>query len=83
VKQCEEDIQAVVAAVGDAAVRQQLEEMLPELPGWFATAVQRIWAGVRDEDELCDELDFEKGAIVLEILRRLYDGWDGGRSILD
>ncbi len=64
-------IQGVVAAVGDAEVRQQLEEVLPKLPAWFATVVQRILVGVRDEDELCDELGYGEGAIVVEILGRL------------
>jgi hypothetical protein len=66
----EDLIQAVVVAVGDAEVRQQLEEDLSDLPA-LAMAVQRIWSGVWDEDELCDELDYRAGAIVLEILRRL------------
>jgi hypothetical protein len=70
-QQWEESIQGVVAAVGDAEVRQQLEEALPEFPAELATAIQQIWAGVRDEDELCDELGYREGAIVLEILRRL------------
>ncbi len=64
-------IQAIVAAVGDAAVRQQWEELLPQLPASFVAVIQRILVGVRDEDELCDELDFEDGAIVVEILERL------------
>jgi tetratricopeptide (TPR) repeat protein len=67
----EEWIQGVVMAIGDAEVRQQLEEVLPELPAWFATTVQRILAGVRDEDQLCDELSYAEEAIVIEILNRL------------
>ncbi len=69
-KQNEGVIQAIVMAVGDAAVRQQVEEALSEAPA-LATAIRQIWAGGRDEDGLCDELDREDGAIVVEILRRL------------
>jgi tetratricopeptide (TPR) repeat protein len=70
-QQWEKLIQGVVAAIGDAEVHQQLGKVLPKGPLWFATVVQQIWAGVRDEDELCDELGFVEGAIVVEILRRL------------
>jgi tetratricopeptide (TPR) repeat protein len=74
-QQWEEEIQGVVDAVVDTEVRQQLEEVLSKMVaggyGDLVKAVQRILAGVRDEDELCDELDFEDGAIVLEILGRL------------
>jgi hypothetical protein len=70
-QQWEEEIQGVV----DAEVRQQLEEVLSKMVaggyGDLVKAVQRILAGVRDEAELCDELDREDGAIVLEILERL------------
>jgi hypothetical protein len=69
-QQWEELIQGVVVAVGDAEVRQQLETELSDLPA-LAKAMQRIWAGVRDEDELCDELGYMEGAIVVEILGRL------------
>ncbi len=69
-KQNEGWIQGVVMAVGDAAVRQQLEKALSETPA-FATAIRQIWAGGRDEDGLCDGLDFGEGAIVVEILKRL------------
>lgn len=74
-QQWEELIQGIVAAVGDAAVRQQLEEFLPSLAerGYdnLVQAIQQILAGARDEDELCDELDYEDSSIVMEILRRL------------
>jgi hypothetical protein len=70
-QQWEELIQGVVVAVGDAEVRQQLEDVLPQLPASFATAMRQIFSGVRDADELCDELDYREGAIVLEILQRL------------
>ncbi len=70
-QQLEEVIQGVVDAVGDVDVSQQLAEVLPQWSPVFAKAIQRIWAGVRDEDELCDELDWEEGAIVVEILGRL------------
>jgi hypothetical protein len=70
-KQNEEVIQSVVGAVSDADVRQQLETVLPQMPAALATAIQPIWSGARDEAELCDELDYREGAIVVEILRRL------------
>jgi hypothetical protein len=44
-----------------------IEAAFSEVPA-LATAIQRIWAGVRDEAELCDELNFQEGAIVLETL---------------
>jgi tetratricopeptide (TPR) repeat protein len=64
-------IQGVVAAMSDAELRQQLEAALPKWLPSFATAIQQILAGARDEDELCDELNPEDAAIVLEILQRL------------
>jgi tetratricopeptide (TPR) repeat protein len=70
-QQWEELIQGVVVAMSDAEVHQQVEEAMPQWPAAFATAIQRILAGVRDEDELCDELGYEDGAIVVEILGRL------------
>ncbi len=70
-KQNEGWIQAIVVAVGNADVRQQLEDALPQIPAPLATAIRQIWAGGRDEDGLCDELNFGEGAIVVEILRRL------------
>jgi tetratricopeptide (TPR) repeat protein len=66
----EDRIQVIVAAMNDAEVRQQVEEAFPQWPPSFATTIQRIWAGVREEEELCDELDFQEGAIVVEILKR-------------
>jgi tetratricopeptide (TPR) repeat protein len=70
-KQAEGLIQGAVVAIDDADVRQQLEEALPQIPAPLATAMQRILAGARDEDELCDELDALQSLIIVEILRRL------------
>jgi tetratricopeptide (TPR) repeat protein len=70
-QQWEKLIQGVVTAIENTEVRQQLNKVLPKGPVWFSTVAQRIWAGVRDEDELCDELGFVDGAIVVEILSRL------------
>ena len=71
----EEGIQGVVAAIDDVEVRSALMEVLSSLVdrgyGNLVQAIQRIWDGVRDEDELCDGLGFEDGAIVVEILSRL------------
>ncbi len=69
-KQNEGFIQGVVVAMSDAEVRPQVEAALSKVPA-LATAIQRIWAGARDEDELCEELDFRDSLIVGEILRRL------------
>jgi hypothetical protein len=35
--------------------------------------MQQILSGVRDEDKLCDELDLDNGAIVVEVLKRLQE----------
>jgi tetratricopeptide (TPR) repeat protein len=71
----EEEIQAIIAAVGNAEIQSQLAEFLFSLVkggyGNLVEAIQRIWSGVRDEDELCDELDREDSLIVGEILLRL------------
>ena len=69
-KQNERLIQVIVMAVGDAAVRQQLKDSLPEGSA-FTTAIQQILAGVRDEETLCDELSYQQSLIVIEILSRL------------
>ena len=70
----EELIQHGVSAITEAKSREWLEqEFLRMPPNWqpVATAIRQILAGVRDEDELCDELGFEEGAIIVEILSRL------------
>jgi tetratricopeptide (TPR) repeat protein len=69
-KQNEGFIQDAVEAMNDVKVRPQVEGASSEVPA-LAKVIQRIWAGVRDEDELCDELGYEEVLIVGEILRRL------------
>jgi tetratricopeptide (TPR) repeat protein len=75
--QWEGKIQALVAAIDDVAMKQLVAEGLPAWVeqgyGNLVKAVQQIFAGVRDEDELCDELGGENAAIVLEILKRLQE----------
>jgi tetratricopeptide (TPR) repeat protein len=74
-QQSDEMIQAIVAAIDvaieDGEARQQLEESFPSSPMPFAKAIQQILAGIRDDDKLCDELNYEEALIVGEILRRL------------
>ena len=64
-----------MAAIDDVKVRSALMGVLGGLGdrgyGDLVMAIDRIWNGVRDEDELCDGLGWENGAIVLEILKRL------------
>ena len=64
-----------MAAIDDVEVRSALTGVLGGLVEGghddFVQAIQRILDGVRDEDELCNGLDFEEGAIVVEILKRL------------
>jgi hypothetical protein len=71
----EDLIQSIVAAIDDGDDRSALMEDLSRLVdrgyGNFVQAIQQILEGVRDEDELCDGLDYEDGAIVVEILSRL------------
>jgi tetratricopeptide (TPR) repeat protein len=74
-QQWEEMIAGMTIAVGDVEARSALEEVLSSLVergyGDLVAGIRRIWAGERDEDELCDELDREDSLIVGEILRRL------------
>jgi tetratricopeptide (TPR) repeat protein len=69
-------IAEVVAAVDGAEAREQVESELEE---WvrngnnFAVAIHRILDGERDEDVLCEPLDFEEAAIINAILRGIAD----------
>jgi tetratricopeptide (TPR) repeat protein len=71
----EDEIAGMAIAVGDMEARSALEELLSRMVnggyGDLVVGIRRIWAGERDEDELCDELDLEDSLIVGEILRRL------------
>jgi tetratricopeptide (TPR) repeat protein/CHAT domain-containing protein len=65
-------IAGVVAAVGDAKVRQELESGLETFgETWknLVAAIQRILDGERDEKVLCEPLDYRDGAIINAILR--------------
>ena len=66
-------IELVVAAVGDAAAREQLE---PELVrgvefgrGQLVAAIRRVWAGEREIEVLWDDLDVDDSMIIAAILR--------------
>ncbi len=68
-------IELVVAAVGDAAARDQLE---PELiqgvevgRGQLVAAIRRVLAGEREVEVLWDDLDLEDSMIIAAILRGL------------
>lgn len=73
-QQFEKWIQTVMVALEDSDVRQQLEEAIPQFPSdWqpLAGAIRRILVGERDEDGLCDDLDYRSALIVMEVLKRL------------
>jgi tetratricopeptide (TPR) repeat protein len=66
-------IELVVAAVGDAAAREQLEPVLVQLieNGWgqLVAAIRRVWAGEREVEALWDDLDLDDSMIIAAILR--------------
>jgi tetratricopeptide (TPR) repeat protein len=70
-------IAAVVTAVDDAEVRQQLKPLLAEWvkAGWnnLVLAIHQVLEGERDEDVLCEPLNFEEAAIINAILRGIAD----------
>jgi hypothetical protein len=76
-QQWEELIAGMAIAVGDVEARSTLEEVLSSLVergfGDLVAGIRRVWAGERDEDELCNELDYLQGTIVVEILKRLQE----------
>jgi tetratricopeptide (TPR) repeat protein len=68
-------IESVVAAVGDAAAREQLE---PELvrgvefgKGQLVAAIRRVLAGEREIEVLWDDLDLDDSMIIAAILGRV------------
>ena len=70
-------INAVVAATADSAARQELEA---DLEDWeqqgsqnLVAAIQRIWAGDRDEDTLCASLSLEESMVVMAIVGGIGD----------
>ncbi len=68
-------IEAVVMAVDDAEVRQQLETELqegdPECQNIFLNAIRQILNGQRDDDILCKGLNTINSQIVLAILEQV------------
>ncbi|BAY28322.1 TPR domain protein [Nostoc carneum NIES-2107] len=66
-------IAAVIAAVNDAKVRQQLELVLEKMVkrGWgnLVAAIRLVLNGERDEDVLCESLDLDTSMIINAILR--------------
>jgi tetratricopeptide (TPR) repeat protein len=68
-------IEAIVSAVDDAEVRQQLEPMLENRisNGWqnLIAAIRQILNGQRDEDILCEGLNDINSQIVLAILEQV------------
>jgi len=65
-------IEAVVMAVADPAVREQLEPVLENMisRGWqnLIAAIRQILDGERDEDILCERLNSMEYLIILAIL---------------
>ncbi len=62
------------AALGDEEWRAAVEEALPELEqsGWkIAEATRRIWAGERDWQGLCEDLDGQDALLVLRVLEEI------------
>jgi tetratricopeptide (TPR) repeat protein len=68
-------IEFVVAAVGDEAVREQLEPVLVQGVeigrGQLVAAIRRVLAGEREVEVLWDDLDLEDSMIIAAILRGL------------
>ena len=68
-------IEAVVSAVHDAEVRQQLEPILEDMisRGWqdLIAAIRQILNGERDEDILYEGLDMDDSQIILAILQQV------------
>ncbi|MFN6525988.1 tetratricopeptide repeat protein [Nostoc sp. ChiSLP03a] len=70
-------IAAFVGAVNDREVRQQLEPFLEQWAkngsGNFVAAIRLIFDGERDEDVLCEPLNFNDAPIINAILRGIAD----------
>jgi tetratricopeptide (TPR) repeat protein len=68
-------IELVVAAVGDAATREQLEPELVQGVGFgrgqLVAAIRRVWAGEREVEVLWADLDANDSMIIAAILRGL------------
>jgi hypothetical protein len=65
-------IELVVAAVGDAAAREQLESVLVQVVengrGQLVAAIRRVLAGEWEVEALWDDLDLEDSMIIAAIL---------------
>jgi hypothetical protein len=70
-------IAVVVAGVDDAEARQQLEPVLEESVkkglGNLVAAIHRILDGERDEEVLCEPLNYEEAPIIYAILQGIAD----------
>ncbi len=69
-------IAGVVAAVDNAQIREQLEIVMENCgEGWqnLVAAIRRILAGERDENILCEPLNWEHSMIISAILRGIAD----------
>jgi tetratricopeptide (TPR) repeat protein len=68
-------IELVVAAVGDASAREQLEQELvrggENGRGQLVAAIRRVLAGERDLEVLWDDLDADDSMIIVAILRKI------------
>lgn len=66
-----------LATFGDDVARQLVEAVLPQLEqsGWqFNAAVQRIWAGERDAEQLTAGIDSNSAALLSRTLRLIENG---------
>ena len=72
-QQIELIIAMIVVAVNNAEARQQLEPVLEMLAGQgganLVATIHHIWDGERDEEVLCEPLNYTEGAIINAILR--------------
>ncbi|MDM8541855.1 tetratricopeptide repeat protein [Desulfococcaceae bacterium HSG9] len=68
-------IAAIVAAVKQPEIREQLKPILEELEkiGWnnLVAAIRKIWDAERNEDVLCEPLGFKESMIVSAVLAGL------------
>ncbi len=68
-------IEMIAAAVQKPELREQTEPLLKMIQEQgqdkLATAIRRIFDGERDEDVLCEELDYDDASIIIAILAGL------------
>lgn len=74
-KQWEESIHVIVKVIMDRDAQHLLEALMPRLEKWndgnLIRIIQRMHNGERNEETLCEELNWEDWLIVTEILRQL------------